>query len=128
MIWSGIFHRNRCSLSLLFREESYSNPKFLGIHKIIAFSILSLFSESYIDPKTVTRHKRYDVVDPLPESFVIPASHLADMKYTESTVVFSHHPDFDHQGVIVDVISIGSATRPEHLTSQINTWASHINI
>ena len=139
VIWLGILHN--CRTLSLFGDRCS----------------LSIFRGSYSNPKTVTYRKRYDVVDSLPESFVIPASGLADLKSTEPTVVFCRQ---DHQGVAVDVISIGSKTRPEYvsmmnyspniffittimvhpqlvhshhcamiqLTAQINTWASHVNV
>jgi hypothetical protein len=100
VIWSGIFF-NRHSLSL-FRDRRS----------------LSLFRGSYSDPKTVTHRQSYDVVDPLPESFVIPASGLADLKYTEPTVIFRRRPTLDNQ-VVVDVLSIGSKTRPEYVSMMI---------
>jgi len=77
---------------------------------------LSLFRGSYSDPKTVTHRQSYDVVDPLPESFVIPASGLANLKYTEPTVIFRRRPTLDNQVVVVDVLSIGSKTRPEYVS------------
>ena len=98
VIWSGIFC-NRHSLSL-FRDRRS----------------LSLFRGSYSDPKTVTHRQSYDVVDPLPDSFVIPALVLADLKYTEPTVIFRRRPTLDNQVVVVDVLSIGSKTRPEYVS------------
>mmetsp|Transcript_44144 Transcript_44144/g.79182 ORF Transcript_44144/g.79182 Transcript_44144/m.79182 type:complete len:400 (-) Transcript_44144:171-1370(-) len=86
--------------------------------------LLSSAISQYIDPKSIT--PRPDgFADPL---FVVPEAHLADSKYAEPTIVHSRPTDSDHQGVVVDVLSIGSETRPEYLTAQINTWASHVNV
>jgi len=61
------------------------------------------------------------------EKFVIPIDQLATLKSTPPTITHSSPIDIQ-QDVIIDVISLGSQTRPEYLTYQTKTWATYPNI
>ena len=56
-------------------------------------------------------------MDPL---FVVPEAHITDSKYAEPTIAHSRPTDSDHQGVVVDVLSIGSETRPEYVSNSLS--------
>ena len=78
-----------------------------------SLGLLSSDISQYIDPKSIT--PRPDgLMDPM---FVVPEAHLTDSKYAEPTIAHSRPTDSDHQGVVVDVISIGSETRPEYVSN-----------
>lgn len=62
-----------------------------------------------------------------PQYVVQEEAQLAALKYVEPTLVH-HRPVLDNQGVVVDVLSIGSDTRPEYMAAQVETWASHTNV
>ena len=50
--------------------------------------------------------------------FVVPETILAESKRVPPSHVQSRPPNFDHQGLIVDVLSVGSRTRPEYVSYQ----------
>ena len=75
--------------------------------------LLSSGISQYTDPKSITPRPA-GFVDPL---FIVPEAHLADSKYAEPAIVHSRPTDSDHQGVVVDVLSIGSETRPEYVSN-----------
>ncbi len=89
--------------------------------------------------------------------FVVPETFLAESKLKLPAIVHGRTPGFDHQGMVMDVLSVGSRTRPEYvsalhiictipltfphrslrshiivhndqMTAQINTWASHVHV
>ena len=80
----------------------------------------SLLRGGYADPKTVDATNRPLLLPE--ESFVIPAYRLDELRHREPTVVYRHPPDMDNNmGVVVDVLSIGSNTRPEYVSIIIIT-------
>jgi hypothetical protein len=50
--------------------------------------------------------------------FVVPETILAESKRVLPAQVQSRPPNFDHQGLVVDVLSVGSRTRPEYVSYQ----------
>mmetsp|Transcript_2526 Transcript_2526/g.5372 ORF Transcript_2526/g.5372 Transcript_2526/m.5372 type:complete len:393 (-) Transcript_2526:467-1645(-) len=80
---------------------------------------------SFLDPKSITLRTGGGLV--VPKFDVQEEAQLDALKYAEPSLVH-HRPDLDNQGVVVDVLSIGSETRPEYLAAQVETWASHINV
>jgi len=81
--------------------------------------------EHYTDPKSVhpklgeiasVQEQQFSLQQPLaaPE-FVIPEAKLADSKFAHPYIFHSRPADADHEGMIIDVLSIGSHTRPEYV-------------
>lgn len=58
---------------------------------------------------------------------VIDGSKLWHLKHDVPTV---HHfqSNESHDDFVVDVLSIGSETRPDQLKAQVETWASHVSV
>lgn len=52
--------------------------------------------------------------------FVVPETYLVESKYDLPAIVHSRPPDFDHQGLIMDVLSVGSRTRSEYVSFSIH--------
>ncbi len=126
---------------------------FLVAIVIKIFSSGDLFRNSHPDPRTVAHRGRYDDDGPL---LAIPASRLDELKYREPTVNYHRRSDSSsvRRGTVLDVLSIGSMTRIEYvstttsthsrtiyiihpfafnkqsfqLTAQVNTWASHVDV
>jgi hypothetical protein len=63
----------------------------------------------YFDPKTVTRKES--------SPFIVPEANLADTKHAKPTVIRNRLPPEGHVGMVVDVLSIGSKTRLELVSS-----------
>jgi hypothetical protein len=63
----------------------------------------------YFDPKTVTRKES--------SPFIVPEANLADTKNAKPTVIRNRFPPEGHVGMVVDVLSIGSKTRLELVSS-----------
>ncbi len=60
--------------------------------------------------------------------YFVSTEQITTTKLSEPTVIHTRPSDHDFEGLIIDVLSIGSNTRPEYLTSQIETWASHAHV
>lgn len=73
---------------------------------------LSLGIAQYSDPQSIAPKSDGFAVP----QFVIPEEDLADSKCASPTVVHSRSA-LDHKGVVIDVLSIGSKTRPEYVSS-----------
>lgn len=147
LTWSGFLLGRSCYFSRSLADPSSNlNESRRRLSQGIA---------QYSDPQSIaTKSDRFEVLQ-----FVIPEAHLADSKYVEPTTVRScPGAGLDHEGVVIDVLSIGSKTRPEYvstfhpssliphhldllssvslanhaifvqLTAQIDTWASHSNV
>ena len=49
--------------------------------------------------------------------FVVPETRLLESKYVPPAIVHSRSsPSFDHKGWVVDILSIGSRSRPEYVS------------
>ena len=48
--------------------------------------------------------------------FVVSETRLLESKYVPPAIVHSRSPSFDHKGWVVDILSIGSRTRPEYVS------------
>jgi hypothetical protein len=53
--------------------------------------------------------------------FIVPEANLADTKHAKPTVIHNRFPPEGHIGMVVDVLSIGSKTRPELVSSVLHT-------
>ena len=53
--------------------------------------------------------------------FIVPEANLADTKHAKPTVIHNRLPPEGHIGMVVDVLSIGSKTRPELVSSVLHT-------
>jgi hypothetical protein len=85
--------------------------------------------------------------------FIVPETHLDESKKVRPAIVQIRPPGFDHQGMVVDVLVVGSRTRSEYvsdgypllllslciftyltshihekMTAQAKTWASHPHV
>ena len=92
------------------------------IHRQLSTSI-----SHYSDPRSTSLRLSSNDTSYNPEKFVISIDQLATLKSTPPTIVHSSPIDIQ-QDVVIDVISLGSQTRPEYLTYQTKTWSTHPNI
>ena len=81
----------------------------------------------YSDPRSTSLRLSNNNITYSQQKFVIPIEQLAATKSTPPTITHSNPIDIQ-QDVVIDVISLGSQTRPEYLTYQTKTWATHPNI
>ena len=67
------------------------------------------------DPRTVVTKK---VGTPATDDslFVVSETLLPESKLKLPAIVHGRPPDFDHQGMVIDVLSVGSRTRPEYVS------------
>jgi hypothetical protein len=74
-----------------------------------------LFINKFDDPRsvTVTEGGKFLLTSSL---FVVPEAYLDESKYLRPAIVQSRPPGFDHQGLVADVLSVGSRTRPEYVS------------
>ena len=114
-------------------------------------------NKMFNDPRTIIVKEGGEELLATDLLYVVPETILAESKYVLPAIVHSRPPDHDHQGLVVDVLSVGSRTRPEYvsifqskylhqvyffallhvshsdgindqMTAQINTWASHPHV
>jgi len=81
----------------------------------------------YSDPRSTSLRSSNNNITYSPQKFVISIDQLTAIKSTPPTITHSSPID-NIQDVVIDVISLGSQTRPEYLTYQTKTWSTHPNI
>lgn len=128
---SGFFVVHYFSLLLIRYQSWTSRFSSSGINLgIIDQYHRSLRRSPYVDPKTVTLRAPSDeadfndpsiVLDQQDTRFIVPIAHLAASKYAEPTVVLSRPVDPGYTGIVVDVLSIGSNTRLELVSSHYDS-------
>ena len=82
----------------------------------------------YSDPRSTSLRSSNNNTSYSPQKFVIPIDQLVALKSTPPAITHSSPIDNILQDVVIDVISLGSQTRPEYLTYQTKTWGTHPNI
>ena len=73
-------------------------------------------SQKYNDPRTVIEKEEGGGVFMTSSLYVVPEIYLEESKLMVPAIVQSRPPEYDHQGLVVDVLSVGSRTRPEYVS------------
>jgi hypothetical protein len=68
------------------------------------------------DPRTVVT-KKGGTPATNDSLFVVSETFLTESKLKLPAIVHGRPPDFDHQGMVIDVLSVGSRTRPEYVSA-----------
>jgi len=72
-------------------------------------------NKMFNDPRTIIVKEGGEELLATNLLYVVPETILAESKYVLPAIVHSRPPDYDHQGLVVDVLSVGSRTRPEYV-------------
>ena len=123
-----LFQQHRTSLKMIAMKIQQHRTSLGGM--ALAWLGISYLWKSSLFATTVTpRPTSEDVGVPVdPNNFVLPEEIIARSKDKEPTVIRGRAPDSDHRGLVLDVLSIGSQTRPEYMTAQVETWASDVRV
>ena len=127
------YYRQRRQLTSL-PEVSGHHP-IIEIHSLIARAEYRLFddvptlstsdfrnhqqlhkSQKYNDPRTVIEKEDGGGVLMTSSLYVVPEIYLEESKLMVPAIVQSRPPEYDHQGLVVDVLSVGSRSRPEYVS------------
>lgn len=73
-------------------------------------------NKMFNDPRTIIVKEGGEELLATNLLYVVPETILAESKYFLPAIVHSRPPDYDHQGLVVDVLSVGSRTRPEYVS------------